>query len=116
MKKMTSRKIFHHYLVHIVSRYLPMGKQKRIQSISRARFSEIPRETDGKRVRGDDKSFLVSAKIFTAARGRALFCKSCRFPRLRPLALRLKKIMFVLFCKASAKNNKISFYCGTLFP
>ena len=31
---------------------------------SRARFSEIARETDGKRVRGDDKEHLASARKF----------------------------------------------------
>lgn len=39
---------------------------------NRARFSEIPRETDGKRVRGDDKSIPRLREIFTVARGRAL--------------------------------------------
>ena len=84
---------------------------------SRARFSEIIRETDGKRVRGDDKEHLASARNFyRCSRARSLFRKPCRFPCLRPFVLRLKKIIFFLFCKASAKNNRISFYCGMLFP
>ena len=39
---------------------------------NRARFSETTRGTDGKLVRGNDKSSRVSAKNFTAARGCAL--------------------------------------------
>lgn len=85
------------------------------QHESRARFSEIARETDGKR--GNEKALRVSVKNVLAVRPHYFIFQGTSFFRgtRERLDFGKNKVIFPLICKVVAKNNKILFSITFIF-